>query len=65
MLVDAGGEAMIELSKGQPCLHDVEWVVVEGGTYNDEDLVEVVRAEDASQSCAHYAIYIANGEFPQ
>jgi hypothetical protein len=56
---------MIELETGQPVLLESEWVVITGGTYAENDLVECVRVGDATQKCAFYALFIASGEYPQ
>lgn len=55
---------MITLETAQPCLTEPDWLVVVGGDYAPDALVECVRNSDAGQRCAFYALFIATGEYP-
>mgnify|MGYP001235086351 CR=1 FL=1 len=55
---------MITLEKDQPCLIEPDWLVVTGGDYAPDALVELYRAGDPTQTCALYALTIATGEYP-
>jgi hypothetical protein len=53
--------ATVTLATDQPCAHDAQWTVIDGGTYAVTDLVAVQNA--AGLSCAFQAQFIATGEF--
>ena len=55
---------MITLTKDQLLFKDQALAVVEGGNYNDTDLVEVYRLAAPSQVTAFHALYISTGEYP-
>lgn len=55
---------MITLETHQQVLLEPHWIVLVGGNYAPDDLVECKKAEDYSQRCAFYALFIATGENP-
>ena len=56
---------MTTLATDQPLLTDPEWLVVAGGDFNDDDLVECYRSSGPEQKVAYYALFILSGEYPQ
>lgn len=56
---------MITLETAQPVLNAPEWLVIVGGDYPPDALVECSRVDDPAQKCAWYAITISTGEYPQ
>lgn len=56
---------MITLETAQPCLTEPDWLVVAGGEFPQDALVECMRLGDLNQRCAFYALFVATGEYPQ
>ena len=56
---------MITLETAQAALTEPDWLVITGGDYAPDALVECVRNIDPNQQCAFYALFIATGEYPQ
>ena len=56
---------MITLETAQPVLNAPEWLVVAGGDYAPDALVECARDIDPTQRVAFHAITISSGEYPQ
>lgn len=54
---------MITLETNQPLATDPDWAVVEGGTFNETELVECYRISAPEQRVAWYALFISTGEF--
>ena len=55
----------VTLEAGQPLNTDPDWIVIEGGDYAPNALVDCRRASDPSQVVAYYALFILTGEYPQ
>lgn len=55
---------MVTLETSQSCLTEPDWLVIVGGDYAPDALVECFREVDPSQRCAFYALFIATGEYP-
>jgi hypothetical protein len=55
---------MITLETNQPALPMPDWLVVVGGDYEPDALVDLYHANDPTQTCALYALTIATGEYP-
>lgn len=59
----SGGDAeQITLTTDQPCAHDGNWTVVEGGTFDASSIIEVVNTKDSAQKVGYSARFIATGE---
>jgi hypothetical protein len=56
---------MITLETAQSCAAEPEWLVIAGGSYAPDALVECVRDTDPTQRVAFYALTISTGEYPQ
>lgn len=55
---------LITLETGQLCFGMNEWAVQTGGEYAPDELVTLVRPDDATQTCAMYAQFISEGTYP-
>jgi hypothetical protein len=58
-------QATITLPIGTPCHHDASLLVVNGGTFGPNDLVEVDNAADGAAAVAYPAYFVLTGEHPQ
>jgi hypothetical protein len=58
-------QATITLPIGTPCHHDASLLVVNGGTFGPNDLVEVDNAADGVAAVAYPAYFVLTGEHPQ
>lgn len=56
---------MVTLTTDQHLATDSDWLVVTGGNFNDDTLVECYRSSDPEQVVAYYAVFTLSGEYPQ
>ena len=56
---------MITLEKDEICLMDPSLLVLVGGDYQENELVELYKKDNPEQVVSYYALYIKQGTYPE